>query len=178
MGGNDYVTYVRQAQQGDKDAFCQLIKQNEASLYRVARSILKSDSECLDAIQEAVLEAYIALNQLREPHYFKTWLIRIIIHKCNQFLKKNKKIISLGAMEEAVELPKMDDYFALREAIQQLEEKFRLVITLFYFEGFALHEIAELLGIPEGTVRSRLARARKKLAELLSEKQERRYPFS
>ncbi len=65
---------VRMAQKGSKDAFMRLIKNSELSMYRVAKSFLKSDPDCADAIQEAILKAYRTIASLREPGYFKTLL--------------------------------------------------------------------------------------------------------
>lgn len=130
-------------------------------MYRVAKSFLKSDTDCADAIQETILKAYRTLGSLKEPRYFKTWLIRILINECKRVLNVKSKIIP---MEELTVYSQQKDVFEqaeVREAVAALEEELRVIVTLYYFEDLSLKEVAQLLETPEGTVKSRLSRARK-----------------
>jgi RNA polymerase sigma-70 factor (ECF subfamily) len=86
-GAVEQINDVKLAQKGSKDAFVRLITAAEKSMYRVAKAILKSDNECADAIQESILKAFKSVGGLREPQYFKTWLIRILINECKVILK-------------------------------------------------------------------------------------------
>lgn len=158
---------VKRAQLGDKEAFVQLIKGMESSLYKVSKAILLSDSECLDAVQETILIAYTNIHQVREPKFFKTWITRILINECNKIRKVQTKIV------------KMDDYLVpatneypevfvdLQTAIDSLEPDLRTVITLYYYEDLSIKEIGAILEIAVGTVKSRLNRARTKLSNLI-----------
>jgi RNA polymerase sigma factor (sigma-70 family) len=159
-----YEANVAQAQQGDREAFVRLVKKCESTLYNVARSILKSDAECLDASQEAIIKAYTSLQNLREARYFKTWLIRILINECQRLIQHKKRVVPMGELIEQQASERFERDVELQDAIQALEEDLRVVITLHYFEDLPVKEIALLLEIPEGTVKSRLIRARSKLA--------------
>ena len=164
---------VLMAQKGSKDAFMRLIKNSELSMYRVAKSFLKSNPDCADAIQETVLKAYQTIASLREPRYFKTWLIRILINECKQILKFKNRVIPI---EDLIIQSQQRDVFEqaeVLEAVDSLEDELRTIVVLYYFEDLPLQEVARVLEIPEGTVKSRLSRARAKLAELLGNQVER-----
>ncbi|MDQ0048176.1 RNA polymerase sigma-70 factor (ECF subfamily) [Paenibacillus polymyxa] len=77
---------------GDKEAFVNVIRAVQQSLYVVARSIVKNDEDCADAIQETVVKAFSNVHRLKEPAYFKTWIIRILINECNWIIRKKKRV--------------------------------------------------------------------------------------
>ena len=81
-----------------KDVFIREIRQSEAMLYHVARSILKNDSDCGDAVQETLLKAYEKLHTLKQEQFFRTWITRILINECNGILRKRKRVISYEAV--------------------------------------------------------------------------------
>lgn len=160
---------VIRAQNGDKQAFCLLIQSVKASLYRTARAFLKKESDCSDAIQETILKAYESIERLKKPAYFKTWITRILINQCKKMLLKQKKMVSLEEYDKVpVSHSKEFEKIEVRELLDHLEESHRIVISLYYFEKYPLHEIAQILQIPEGTVKSRLFRARQNLEELMT----------
>jgi len=163
---------IKLARKGDKNAFVRIIKEQEVSMYRISKSILKSEDECADAIQETILKAYDSIHKLKEVKYFKTWLIRILINQCSAILKKNENIISI---EEWMMPSEKEDEKVLevQEAVERLSDELKLVVTLYYFEDFGIKTIAEMAGIPEGTVKSRLSRARTELAIELGSENER-----
>ena len=80
---------VRKAKKGDSAVFIELIKRCEQSMYKTAWVYLKNDQDVADAIQETILTCFEKIHTLREPKYFKTWMIRILINNCNKILKKN-----------------------------------------------------------------------------------------
>ncbi|KAB2336035.1 sigma-70 family RNA polymerase sigma factor [Cytobacillus depressus] len=158
------------AQNGNQEAFIRLIRSCESSLYRIAKGILKEDLDCADAIQETILKSYHSIAKLKNPAYFKTWLIRILINECNDMLKKKQKSILLNTIEHITEPSIADNQFdELREALSKLNEKYRSVVVLFYFEDCSIKEIAQVLKIREGTVKSRLNRARSLLASCINQ---------
>lgn len=162
------------AQRGDKAAFTRLIKEMQGSLYRVAKGILKDDADCADALQEGITKGYLRLNQLQDPKLFKTWMTRIVMNQCYDMIKKGKKIVLMESVEDKRNVvDQKKDYYELEEALDQLQEDHRIVITLFYYEDYSISEISEMLEVKEGTVKSRLNRARKRLAELMNLMQER-----
>nr|WP_106783078.1 sigma-70 family RNA polymerase sigma factor [Lysinibacillus timonensis] len=159
---------VVRAQQGDKDAFVQLIKGMESSLYKVSKAILLSDSECLDAVQETILIAYTTIHQVREPKFFKTWITRILINECNKIRKAQSKVVNMDHyLEPAAMNEHREDIVDLQTAIHSLESDLRTVITLYYYEDLSIKEIGTVLDIAAGTVKSRLNRARTKLGSFL-----------
>lgn len=107
-------------------------------------------------------------GKLKEKEKFKTWLIRILVNVAFTQMKKDKKII---LMDEIDILPRQESKsLGLWEEVMKLEYKFRVAIILFYYEDFSTKEIAAILHVPEGTVRSRLTRARNKLRMILERK--------
>ena len=154
------------AKRGDKAAFERLFRQHSVSLYRVARGILQPESDIEDAIQETVLKAYQGIGNLRNVQFFKTWLIKILINECNNILRVSKRTVSLVEMEPATEDNQYDN-LELFSVVQSLDYDLRIVTLLFYYEDLSQKDIAEILGIPTGTVSSRLSRSREKLRAAL-----------
>lgn len=152
----------------DKKAFGSLVMANEKQLYRIARSILKRDEDCADAAQEAITKGFEKLHTLRKDAYAKTWLIRILIHECYRIAEKREREASYEEKWES-RVSQKADYSGLYEALLQLAPEFRVVVVLYYVEGFSVEEISNMLDIPHGTVKSRLYRGREKLRELLTE---------
>ncbi|MFD0676525.1 MULTISPECIES: sigma-70 family RNA polymerase sigma factor [unclassified Paenibacillus] len=175
---NELEHDIKLARKGDKDAFSRLIHAMELNLYRVARSIVKREEDCADAIQETILKAYHAIHTLREPAFFKTWLFRILINECNQILRKESRLFpSSEAFVNEASTQDTYENIDLIEAVNRLEEALKLVVTLHYFEDIPLKQISQLLETPEGTIKSRLHRARIILAECLQGPDERRIGY-
>lgn len=154
---------IKRALNGDHEAFIEIIESSTGQLYRVGKSILKNDEDIGDALQETIMIAYEKLHTLKEPKYFRTWLVRILINRCNYILSRNKKVISL---DEVNILSYKDGGFKdleLNEAINELKEDYRVVINLHYIMGFSIKEICSILDEKEGTIKSRLFRARNDL---------------
>ncbi|MCQ2968883.1 MAG: sigma-70 family RNA polymerase sigma factor [Clostridium sp.] len=161
---------VRRAKLGDKEAFKKLIQENKSSMYRVSKAILKEEEDIEDAIGEAILKAYRNIGFLRNEIYFKTWLIRIVINESNNIYKKRNREIAMDK-EYFINMEYRDSYkdFSLYDAINSLEDNLRITTLLYYFEDLKYKDIAELLNVREGTVKSRLSRAKQKLYEILKD---------
>ncbi|MGL4911754.1 MAG: sigma-70 family RNA polymerase sigma factor [Romboutsia sp.] len=158
------------AKRGDKEAYVRLMRQNKVSMYRVAKSILSVEEDVEDAVSEAILKGYISISKLKKDEYFKTWLIRILINECNAIYKKRKREVYIE--KNHIELVKENDCkkdLDLYKAINLLDEDLRITTLLFYFEDMKYKDIAKALKIREGTVKSRLSRAKEKLHRLLKE---------
>lgn len=154
---------VEKAVEGDADAFLELMEMNTLSMYKTARGILKNDNDAADAVQDTILTSFEKIHTLRKPQYFKTWLIRILINECNQILRHYKKV---NPIEEVPETPRKDKSlaeFEFKEMLEQVDEKYRVILVLYYEQGFKITEIAELLELNENTVKTRLARAREQI---------------
>lgn len=143
----------------DKEEFTRAVLEYESTLYRVAKSMLGSEADCADAAQNALLRAWEKQHTLRDTAYFKTWLTRILINECRAMLRQRARYAPLE--EEAAEgeiAPERDS--GLYEAVMGLDVKYRVPFVLYYIEGFRTREIASMLKLPEGTVKTRLRRAR------------------
>lgn len=161
---------VYRAKRGNGKAFTKLIEENIKSIYRVAKGILSSEDDIEDAIQNTILKAYSNIKTLRKEELFKTWIIKILINECNKIYNFNKKCISLDKVIEEQYNDKYEN-LDLKIAVDSLPEELRLVIVLFYFEDLKISEVSELIGIPEGTVKSRLSRAKTKISESINGKE-------
>lgn len=151
----------------DRETFTRLVLESEQTLYRISMSMLRNEKDCEDAVQSAILCAFEKLGTLKKQEYFKTWLVRILINECNKQLKRKSR--ALPVEETAAVSPDGSEALELRLAVESLPEKFRQVIVLYYIEEFSVKEIKLILKIPEGTVKSRLSKARALLAERLGE---------
>ena len=148
----------------DKSEFTAAVLEAEPTLYRVAKAMLGSEHDCADAAQQAILRAWEQLGTLRNPRYFKTWLTRILINECSAILRLRQRLAPYEPEQAgAIPAPMPDDHSDLYAALLSLDEKYRLPVVLYYLEGFKTREIAALLGVPEGTVKSRLRTARELL---------------
>ena len=158
---------IKKAKSGDKLAFTELMLQMQYELYKIAKIRLKNDDDVFDVIQDTMLSAYKSLKKLKHNEYFKTWIIKILINECNKIHRQNKKIIYLENYNQTdlVYNDKYDD-FGVRQAIKKLDEDLKTMVILYYFEDFNIKEISEIQKLPEGTVKSRLSRARKKLESI------------
>lgn len=132
--------------------------------------MLSEKEDIEDAIQNTIIKSYEGIIYLRKNEFFKTWLIRILINECKRIIKNNKRIIPIEEVNYNVGVSDNYNNLELTNAVNLLEKDLKVVTTLFYFEDIPQKEIAKLLNIPEGTVRSRLSRARKRLYEILKER--------
>lgn len=147
----------------NKDTFINKVLEAESTLYHVSKSILMHDEDCEDAVQGAILKAYNKLDTLKEEQYFRTWLIRILINECYSLKRKECPQVSYEEYFEATSADDEKNYNELYLAIQKLPEPIRITIVLYYVEGYSVGEAGKILGIPSGTVKSRLAKGRKLL---------------
>ena len=148
-----------------KEQFGELIMTNKESLYRVAKSILRNDDDCADAIEEAIVKGFENLRSLKKDEFAKTWLIRILLNECYSIYRFKQKY--------ADDLPEQshasDDYSDLHEALYKLNDKQRLAVSLHYLDGYSIREVARILKTSEAAVKMNLSRARKLLKGYLEE---------
>ena len=152
-----------------KEEFVKILQENKVSLYRFAKSILKNDMQAEDAISEAILKAYKNKSKLKEIEKFKPWMMKIVANECYNLLRKNSRLELVDDIN-SLDLVHIDkEYTDLRELVEDLSEEFSSVIVLFYYEDMSIKDISKVLEISEGTVKSRLYRAKEKLRVLLKE---------
>ena len=151
----------------DEKEFAARIWAMRQTLFRICFSQLPSAQDREDAVQEALARAWRKRGQLREEGYLQTWLVRILLNVCHDMQRRGQRMVPTAE----IELPVQDTspYGALREALLALPEKYRLPILLYYLEGYSLRQVAQMLRIPENTVKTRLSRGRQQLKERLHE---------
>jgi RNA polymerase sigma-70 factor (ECF subfamily) len=148
----------------NKDAFVQQIDACGDKLYRLAYTLLRSDADCKDALQEAALRAWEKRGSLRDESRFAPWVMRILLHECYALLRKRRRSVPL---ELAPELSTPPPDGTLSQALQALPEKLRLPLVLCYANGMTYAEVAEVLHLPHSTVRGRIHRAKQQLRKEL-----------
>ena len=156
---------ISKAKKHDKAAFQQLIEQHEKAMYQMAKSILKNDDDAADAMQETIMTCWEKIDTLKKDRYFKTWLIRILINNCNAIFRQRMRSTEEEGIPEAWDQEEGYSNAEWESFLNCLDEKYRIIIMLYYVQGFKTREIADILQINENTVRGRLVTARNKLEE-------------
>ena len=160
---------VERAMAGDHDAFSELARASIDRLYVFARLILRDDGRAEDATQEALVAAWRRLDGLRDPDRFEAWLHKLLVHACYREARRGRRQRNIEVHVEALPMPEaadsqgMDfdlaDRDQLERGFRRLDVDQRTVLVMHYYLGFSLDAAAEVLGVPPGTVRSRLHRA-------------------
>lgn len=153
----------------DREFFTKCILENEQSFYRISKTVLRSDSDCEDAVHNAILNAYKHLGSLREDSFFKTWFVRILLNECYKISRYNRRYISAEQYSPSAEAVQDESYTELYEAVSGLPEKIRLAVVLHYIEDMTVEDTAKTLRIPVGTVKSRLNTGRRLLRQFLED---------
>ena len=157
--GNDVVNAVM---------FQAEIRRIEKLLYRIAWSYLGNNADVEDAVQDALIKAWEKRSSLRDMNQFRPWMTRILMNQCKDLLRKRKKW-SFYPLEDAVaqEVEPPEPDAPVLEAVRKLKPEQSLVITLHYVDGYSIQDVANSLGIPESTVKTRMRSARKQLSRTL-----------
>ena len=173
--------WLEQCRVGDSLAIERLVQTYQGAVYRLTFSILDDSDEADDATQEVFVSALRALESFRGNASFKTWLFSITINVCRTRLQRHK---NRGRLEQILqslfqlnskqahpenETIQSESDSALWQAIHALDDKHRIPVILRYYHDLPVAEIAETLGVPVGTVHSRLNHAREQLRALLKE---------
>ena len=172
------MSIITQIKKGDQQAFEELIEEYKLPIYKTAKAILKDEDDVCDAIQDTCLSIYKNICNLKNEKYFKTWVIRITINKCNDIIAKHKlnseKILKIQADKTEMQFSFDNDIIMktdLQMAMNLLEEDLKLITTLYYYNDMSISDISVILDIPKGTVKSRISRAREKLYQILSKEE-------
>ena len=158
---------VERAKNNDSDAFTHLILNIERDLYCIAKSKIDNENDIDDVIQETMIIAFLNIKKLKNSNFFKTWIIRILINNCNKFYKRKK----YKSLDEAEEIKKTNGVemdlsnIEFKDFISFLSEDERTILTLFYYLGYTTKEISKILNKREGTICSKISRAKTKIKE-------------
>lgn len=126
------------------------------TMYRVSAMLLRRPEDRKDAMQSCLLRAWGNRHQLRQRDRFKPWLMRILVNECHTLLRKSRNMVLTDIPRQGIDAPDL----ALRHSVEALPLKLREVVALHYMEGWPVAQVSKALGIPQGTVKSRLSRAR------------------
>lgn len=182
MTAQEEAAAIRDAARGDAGAFEKLVLEHQKRVYNLALKLTGNPDDAMDASQEAFLKAYQNLRSFRGESRFSVWLYRLAYNACMDILKKSRRdrLSPMPTDEEGAELEFADDapqpdevverreeLSLVREAVLKLDEDKRQIILMREYQGMSYADISRALGLEEGTVKSRLARARAALAENL-----------
>ena len=167
---------LQKAQRGDEKAFLELFEMYENQMYRVAFLHVKNEADALDVMQEVAYRMFKNIGTVKNVKFFKTWLTRITMNCAVDHIRKNSKVVQIGTeyLENVEEIS--DSYerevllgASLEELMEVLDCEEKNVILLKYYYEYSFREMSEILKRPQGTVKSVLYRALKKLKEKAKE---------
>lgn len=171
-----HVALVDECRQGSRKAQFEIYKLYANAMYNVALRIVNDDAEAEDVLQEAFLDAFNRIKDFRQETTFGLWLKQIVINRSINYLRKRKaEFVSIDEVEIA-DTPNYDEsethlkVEAIKVAMAELPDGYRVVLTLYLFEGYDHEEIAHILKITENTSRTQYMRAKRKLNSLLETK--------
>ncbi len=179
--GQDGTSLVQASQQGDQDAFALLVQRHQRFVFNLSFRILQDYEDARESTQEAFLLAWQGLPSFRGEARFATWLYRIAYHCCLRQIERRKREQILQTVMEAEQtlkgrkperqveevLEQRERQAAVREQMERLPARYRIVLILRHLQEMSYEEIAEVLTMPVGTVKTRLFRARNLLKERL-----------
>lgn len=151
----------------EEEVFFNQVTVHKRILYGIAYSYLRNEADALEMLQEATCRAWIKRKSLKDSTRFRPWLIRILINCCMDELKRRKRIVTAeperfqgGVMELA-----SDRKIDMEQALDHVKPKYRQVLVLKYFQDMTIHDIAEVLNKPEGTIKTWLNKGLKQLRD-------------
>jgi RNA polymerase sigma-70 factor (ECF subfamily) len=164
---------VEAAQNGDREAYVDLIRARSDRLFAVAQRILRDIDRAEDALQDALVIAWRDLRGLRDPDRFDAWLQRLLVHVCiaqatrERRRTANLRVLPVDGPAAPDDLLTVADRDLLERGFRRLPPEQRAILVLHHYLGFAPSEIADTLGIPHGTARSRLHHAHRAMRAAL-----------
>jgi RNA polymerase sigma factor (sigma-70 family) len=168
------LAVIDRCKKGDNEAFRELYSSYARAMFSTCMRMLNNKEDAEDILQESFISAFRNISQYKANASFGSWLKRIVINNCIDFIKRSRNgYIPLEEIDPADEEPAEEikyDAAAIKESVQELPDGFRIILTLYLFEDHSHRMIAEKLGISEGTSKSQYSRARKKLAEIIRQK--------
>lgn len=176
------IRLIQQARQGDPEAFAALVALHERFVYNLALRTLANTDDAADMAQEAFVRAWQALPTFRADAQFRTWLYRIVLNLCINRLPRLRRELNDLTQDEMTDIPEpmsaapdplasleqQEQRAFLHREIERLPEQYRLLVSLRYQHELSYEEIATLLALPVGTVKTGLFRAKARLRETLS----------
>ena len=143
------------------------VRRIENLMYRVSMSYLSDVEDAADAVQDTLAKAWEKRNILTRPEQFKPWVMRILVNQCKDMLRKRKRRSFYPLEENTASIDLLALQPPVMAAINALKPELRAVMVLHYVDGYTVQEIASNLGVPLGTVKTRMRSARKRLKQTL-----------
>lgn len=168
---NEYKL-IRESMKGNKESFGKLIKSNKEYLYKMAFLYVKDENDAVEVLQETVYKAFLNIDKLKKAKFFNTWITRILINSSKDLMKKKGKN---EVLDESTPLVKerseisTEEKIDLYNAIDLLNNNYKTVIIMMYFNDMKIKDISKVMDIPENTVKTYLRRAKQALGEVLKE---------
>ena len=159
------------ADDGPREQFAQAVTEHTCAMFRTARAILDNDADAEDAVSEAVLRAWQAWGGLRKQEAVRAWLLKITVNCAREQRRKTGRVVAMENLETVAGAAEDRHYDGLWDAVLALPEEQRSAVVLFYYEDMTISQIARILGVAQGTVKSRLSRARGRLKTLLCQEE-------
>ena len=156
----------------DHEEFTRLARAYMGTVYRVAYGCLRSPADAEDVTQNVLLKLYRHDGAFESDEHAKHWLIRVTVNECRKlFRDPRRREVPLDTLAETLSF-ETPEHSGLFYAVMGLPEKYRLVLMLYYYADYSTREVGELLRLPPATVRTRLARGRDQLKQILQEQEE------
>lgn len=166
------IKLIKESMKGNKESFGILIKNNKEYLYKMAFLYVKDEQDALEVIHETIYRAFLNIEKLKKAKFFNTWITRILINVSIDFLKKKGKNEMLDEstpiIKEKCEIS-TEEKLDLYNAIDLLNDNYKTVIIMMYFNDMKIKDISKVMEIPENTVKTYLRRAKQALGEVLKE---------
>lgn len=166
------IKLIKESMKGNKESFGILIKNNKEYLYKMAFLYVKDEQDALEVIHETVYRGFLNIEKLKKAKFFNTWITRILINVSIDFLKKKGKNEMLdestSIIKEKCEIS-TEEKLDLYNAIDLLNDNYKTVIIMMYFNDMKIKDISRVMEIPENTVKTYLRRAKQALGEVLKE---------
>ncbi len=154
-----------------REEFAAAVTEHGRRMFRAARAVLDSDADAEDAVSQAVLQAWQSLDRLKNREAVRPWLVKIAVNCAYVQRRRQGRVVYLDDLAQEPVAPEAVRCDGLWEAVCALPPERRVAVALFYYEGLRVDEIARLLRVPQGTVKSRLSRARAQLKEMLQDQE-------
>lgn len=162
---------IEQAKNGDEEAFYHLINQKKTELYRMAYVYVQNENDAVEIYQQTIIRAFEGLPKLNDPKYFSTWITRILINCSKTYISKRKNIELVEPADienlRTISHSNIEEHLDLWKALYQLDEKYKTVLLLRFYQDYSVSQIADILQCPEGTVKTHIRRGLQTLRQQL-----------
>jgi len=157
----EYIALIVEAKKGNAKAFQSLIHQDKEKLYKMAYVYMRNEDDAIEVFQETVYRAFESIGKLRNEEYFSTWITRILINTAISHLRKRKRTVPMNKeVMDTLRSSTMNTEMQmdLLSALEQIEEKYKTVLLLRFYQDYTVNQIATILNCPEGTVKTNIRR--------------------